>query len=102
MYTKSGQLQAVPWQGVRRADRFGSSSAQTVPVLGQIGSEDSLFLNVWRPKSAEARLPVYVFIHGEGNSIGTSSTQDYYGQAVTARSNVVYVSPRRSAVTRQR
>jgi para-nitrobenzyl esterase len=80
------------WEGVRKADRFGSASAQLVPVLGQFGSEDSLSLNVWRPKSAETGLPVYVYIHGGGNSVGMSSTKDYHGQAVAARSNMVYVS----------
>ena len=81
-----------PWQGVRRADRFGSSSAQLVPVLGQRGSEDCLYLNVWRPKTADRMLPVYVFVHGGGNTIGSSDLPDYHGWAVAARSNMVYVS----------
>jgi para-nitrobenzyl esterase len=81
-----------PWQGVRKAGRFGSSSAQLVPVLGQRGSEDCLYLNVWRPKSADRKLPVYVFVHGGGNTIGSSDLPDYHGWAVAARSNMVYVS----------
>jgi len=81
-----------PWQGVRQANRFGSSSAQVVPIVGRSGSEDSLYLNVWRPKSAEGMLPVYVFVHGGGNTIGSSDLHDYYGYAVAARSNMVYVS----------
>ncbi len=80
------------WAGVRRADRFGNSSAQLVPVLGMIGSEDCLYLNIWRPRSAETKLAVYVFVHGGGNTIGSSNLADYYGQAVAARSNMVYVS----------
>ncbi len=81
-----------PWDGVRKADRFGSSSAQVVPIVGRTGSEDCLYLNVWRPKSAEKMLPVYVFVHGGGNTIGSSDLPDYYGYAVAARSNMVYVS----------
>jgi para-nitrobenzyl esterase len=81
-----------PWQGVRSAEKFGSSSAQLVPVLGQRGSEDCLYLNVWRPKSADRMLPVYVFVHGGGNTIGSSDLPDYHGWAVAARSNMVYVS----------
>ena len=81
-----------PWLGVRKAARFGSSSAQIMPVLGKIGSEDCLSLNVWRPKSAERMLPVYVYIHGGGNTIGSSNLKDYYGYAVASRSNMVYVS----------
>jgi para-nitrobenzyl esterase len=83
---------AQSWQGVRGATRFGSASAQLLPVLGLTGSEDCLYLNVWRPRSAERRLPVYVFVHGGGNSIGWSSLPDYHGHAVAARSNMVYVS----------
>ncbi len=81
-----------PWLGIRKADRFGSSSAQIMPVLGAIGSEDCLSLNVWRPKSAERMLPVYVYVHGGGNTIGSSNLPDYYGYAVAARSHMVYVS----------
>jgi para-nitrobenzyl esterase len=81
-----------PWQGVRKAKKFGSSSAQLVPIMGQRGSEDCLYLNVWRPKSADRMLPVYVFVHGGGNTIGSSDLPDYHGWAVAARSNMVYVS----------
>jgi para-nitrobenzyl esterase len=84
--------QPQPWMGARKADHFGDSSAQVLPILGPSGSEDCLFLNVWRPQSAERGLPVYVFIHGGGNSIGSSNMADYYGTAVASRSNMVYVS----------
>jgi hypothetical protein len=36
-----------------------------------VGSEDSLTLNVWRPSTADTKLPVIVYIHG-GSSISAS------------------------------
>ncbi len=82
----------VPWNGVRVADRFGSQAMQSIPILGAWGSEDCLYLNVWRPQNTEVSLPVYLFVHGGGNSIGTASYADYHGQVVAAASDMVYVS----------
>ncbi|TSA39037.1 MAG: hypothetical protein D4R64_00870 [Porphyromonadaceae bacterium] len=81
-----------PWTGIRNAKKFGSSAAQILPVLGPKGSEDCLYLNIWRPKGDETGLPVYLFIHGGGNSIGTGSFRDYYGNAVAGKSHMVYIS----------
>ena len=85
-------LDPDPWQGTLKATKFGDSSAQLMDILGPMGSEDCLFLNIWRPNSLEDNLPVYVFIHGGGNSIGTSATADLYGHTVASRSNLVYVT----------
>ncbi|MFZ4614807.1 MAG: carboxylesterase/lipase family protein [Rectinemataceae bacterium] len=82
----------LPWDGVRVADSFGNQALQSVPFIGPMGSEDCLYLNIWRPQSAEVTLPVYVFVHGGGNSIGTSSYADYHGQVVASAGNMVYVS----------
>jgi para-nitrobenzyl esterase len=60
--------------------------------MGAIGSEDCLYLNIWRPKSSERELPVYMYIHGGGNSIGSSATASYYGNAVAEKSNMLYIS----------
>jgi para-nitrobenzyl esterase len=62
-------------------------------VGGISGSEDCLYLNVWRPLDAETGLPVYVWIHGGGNSLGASDiVPDYYGHRVASASRVVFVS----------
>ena len=84
-------LDPAPWSGVRNARKFASPASQLIPRLGPIGSEDCLHLNIWRPRNTETRLPVYVFIHGGGNSIGTGNSRDYYGQALSGESKMVYV-----------
>ena len=83
-----------PWTGVRAARSFGAGCTQYVPLAGRVsGSESCLFLNVWRPRTAEQGLPVYVWIHGGGNSIGSSSmVNEYRGTRLAHRSNMVFVS----------
>jgi len=61
-------------------------------ILGPTGCEDCLYLNIWRPKTSETELPVYLYIHGGGNSIGSSATSSYYGNAVVQKSNILYIS----------
>ena len=85
-------LDPTPWIGTRKTRKFGNSAAQFMPFLGPIGSEDCLYLNVWRPKSPENMLPVYFYIHGGGNSIGSSAEVGYYGNAVVEKSNLLYIS----------
>ncbi|HYR95101.1 MAG TPA: carboxylesterase family protein [Candidatus Binatus sp.] len=67
-----------PWTGTREAIRFAAPCPQLASPFGGIsdvpegkpgGSEDCLYLNVWAPKDARA-LPVMVWIHGGGNSVG--------------------------------
>ena len=69
------------WDGVRKADHFGTSCMQNqagsrLPwteefmTQGPIG-EDCLFLNVWtQATSATARLPVMFWIYGGGFNEG--------------------------------
>lgn len=68
-----------PWEGVRKADKFGPYSMQ--PTLASVGlgpkvSEDCLYLNVWTAaKDATERRPVMVYIYGGGfNGGGTQDT----------------------------
>jgi para-nitrobenzyl esterase len=85
-------LDPTPWIGTRKTKKFGSSAAQVMPFIGPIGSEDCLYLNIWRPKTPETTLPVYLYIHGGGNSIGSSAEVSYYGNAIAERSNLLYIS----------
>jgi para-nitrobenzyl esterase len=77
------------WNGVKDCTRFGSMSYQ----VGQGDfSEDCLSLNVWTPaKSSQELLPVYVFIHGGGNTIGSGS-QPLYESTNLAQAGVVVVT----------
>ncbi len=85
-------LDPTPWIGTRKTKKFGNSAAQVMPFLGPIGSEDCLYLNIWRPKTPETNLPVYLYIHGGGNSIGSSAEVAYYGNAIVEKSNLLYIS----------
>jgi para-nitrobenzyl esterase len=77
----------TPWSGTREATSFGAACPQQGSALsnsaGQAiaGDEDCLTLSLWAPpvKPAEvatSKLPVMVWIHGGGNSIGTVSFYD--------------------------
>jgi len=84
------------WNGVRQStDKYDvcAQIAQTRAWQSQgnmIGSEDCLYLNVWRPKNDDKNLPVYFWIHGGGNNFGTGKT--YEGSVLAMRSNVVVVT----------
>jgi len=90
----------VSWQGVRKADRFGNSCIQNIVserkpwtyefMTHTDVSEDCLFLNVWTgAKSATERRPVYVFIHGGGNTEGSGAVPVYDGEGLAKKGIVV-------------
>jgi para-nitrobenzyl esterase len=93
---------APRWDGVRKADRFGTSCMQTqagsrLPwteefmTQGPIG-EDCLFLNVWTAaRNGNARLPVMFWIYGGGFNEGSSSVAVYDGTEL-AKKGVIVVS----------
>ena len=63
------------WNGTRQATHFGAPCPQLpsgwFPYIA--GNEDCLYLNVWTPQlSANAKLPVLVYLHGGGNTAGYS------------------------------
>ncbi len=85
----------TPWDGIRRKRHFSHMSVQYRPLLKQgiRGNEDCLYLNIWRPQTEEADLPVYVWIHGGGNSIGSAAGYpDYHGNNLAGYANLVFVS----------
>ena len=86
-----------PWASERQAVEYGSSCAQAgIPAFtprtsqGASVGEDCLYLNVWAPAKA-ANAPVVVWIHGGGNTGGTSS-QTFYDGTAFARDGVILVS----------
>jgi len=83
-----------PWSGIRQAREFCSSCPQTSAFIGTdgslLGSEDCLYLNIWRPQSVASGLPVYFWIHGGSNRVG--SAEPYYGAVIAQQSNMVVVT----------
>lgn len=91
----------APWSGVFHADRKGPECIQLLRrkdinhYFGEEAtSEDCLYLNVWAPAktSAKARLPVIVFIHGGGFTVGSSGMALYGGENVAVRGEAIFVN----------
>src|SRR5271165_4809294 len=84
---------AEGWKDIREAKAFGAYCAAAKSTNGpRSEAEDCLFINVWRPSqvSADARLPVYVFIHGGGFINGSSNQADM--TEIVEKTGVVGVS----------
>jgi len=82
----------APWEGTLEADDFGSECTQ-YGITGLIkGSEDCLYLNIWRPQSDEDDLPVHFWIHGGGNSMGAASEKGYDGANLAGKWDMVVVT----------
>jgi para-nitrobenzyl esterase len=89
-----------PWRQPRDALRYGAPCPQFASPLEPgdadpgtlIGDEDCLTLNVFAPAGAAERsgLPVMVFIHGGGNSIG--SARPYDASRLSQEQGVVVVT----------
>lgn len=86
------------WEGVRDAHAFSASSWQSSEYCKALGggdpgqfSEDCLYLNVWSPVKRPNALPVMVWLHGGGFTIGSGGLPPYNGKAL-ARRDVVIVT----------
>ncbi|WP_276641042.1 carboxylesterase/lipase family protein [Siccibacter turicensis] len=86
------------WEGVRDATRNGAACWQNATLCEEIAggdpgafSEDCLWLNVWAPKERTAPLPVMVWLHGGGFTLGSAGLPPYDGARLAAR-GVVLVS----------
>jgi carboxylesterase type B len=75
-----------PGRNNRYDATIGSSLGQTV------GSEDCLYLNIWRPASAATKLPVIVWVHGGSNITGYTADPVYDGANLARTANAVVVS----------
>lgn len=54
-------------------------------------SEDSLYLNIWRPNNDETNLPILVFIHGGSLMTGSSAYDDYNGEEM-AKTGLIMIT----------
>jgi para-nitrobenzyl esterase len=90
------------WEGVRAAKTFGAICPQPPLLAAMMGvalpdsGEDCLFLNVWTAAPSPdsrlpVKLPVMVWIHGGGLTMGWSQQSVYDGAALASR-GVVLVS----------
>ena len=85
------------WEGVREALVHGPGCPQLEPGGEATGEEDCLTLNVYAPAAASEdvprgadRLPVMVFIHGGGNTLGSAGVYD--GSRLASENGVVVVT----------
>ncbi|MCP4683324.1 MAG: carboxylesterase family protein [Desulfobacterales bacterium] len=90
-----------PWEGDLPADEFCEPCSQIGGLLAgmdpdifgnPVGSEDCLYLNIWRPQTEDTDLPVFLYIHGGMNSVGEAGTSLYHGANLSKTANIVYIS----------
>jgi len=85
---------ARPWTGIRSAETFGNSCI-SIDAKARPGappeSEDCLFLNVSRPRTTAAKLPVMVWIYGGSLTSGSSANPQFDGRTFN-RNGVILVS----------
>lgn len=85
------------WQGIRAAETFSPACWQSLEYCKAVGggdpgqfSEDCLYLNIWTPTRRDDKpLPVMVWLHGGGYTIGAGSLPPYDGAAFAARGVVL-------------
>jgi len=85
------------WSEPLDCSTFRHSAPQILPEGGLdildmgVGNqgEDCLWLNIWRPTNAPDNLPVMVWIHGGGFTLGSGSQTIYEGQKLASRGVVV-------------
>lgn len=80
------------WTGIRNAFRLGDACVQMARGGKLEGSEDCLYLNVYRPAAQDVNLPkpVLVFIHGGSNQRGSGGEYDPSG--MVAENGLVVVT----------
>lgn len=97
------------WTGIKSAKDYCDACTQVGGMFGPTekgkpfntlsqtffkpaGSEDCLYLNIWRPATAEQKLPVVIFIHGGTNVVGVSYDPAYIGSNLAVNGNLVVIS----------
>ena len=103
-----------PWTAPRPTQQFGNACVQYGRIYGPgannrydatigttlnqaVGSEDCLYLNIWRPASPQSGLPVIVFVYGGSNVSGYTADPVYDGAALAKIAVLVDPRPRSPA-----
>jgi para-nitrobenzyl esterase len=98
-----------PWASPRQTQQFGNACVQYGRIYGPgannrydatigttlnkaVGSEDCLYLNIWRPATPHGGLPVIVFVHGGSNVSGYTADPVYDGAALANSATAVVVT----------
>ncbi len=99
----------APWTSTLATQKFGNACVQYGRIYGPgsnntydstigttlnqaVGSEDCLYLNIWRPANDAANLPVIVFIYGGSNVSGYTADPTYNGANLAKTANAVVVT----------
>ena len=97
------------WTSPKVTQQFGNACAQYGRIYGPgannqydatigttlnqaVGSEDCLYLNIWRPATHQGGLPVIVFIHGGSDVSGYTADPVYDGAALAKAANAIVVT----------
>lgn len=57
-----------------------------------IGSEDCLYLNIWKPRNFKKNLPIFFWIHGGSNKYGFAGDEAYDGRQIAKLTNSIVVT----------
>ena len=98
----------LPWDSRREMLTYGDPCPQLQVLSGSpqdngvVGSEDCLTLNIWAPTfgptttpSGDDRLPVMVWLHGGGNTMGSGGSEQfapYDGSLMSTEHEVIVVT----------
>jgi para-nitrobenzyl esterase len=102
-------VEPAAWSGIRPATKFGNACLQigrlfspglsntydaTIGTnLGKpVGSEDCLFVNIWRPATTDKNLPVLLFVHGGSNISGYTADPLYDGAKLAKTANALVIT----------
>jgi para-nitrobenzyl esterase len=84
----------TPWTTPLEADHAGAQCVQLLSLNPGAESEDCLYLNVWVPPNtaADAKLPVFEWIHGGAFIFGSGSDPYYDGAYLAKTFDVIVVT----------
>lgn len=84
------------WSGTLSAESAKQPAAQYSDGTSYLGTEDCLYVNIYRPNNGAKNLPVMVYLHGGGNASGTSNVS-FSGMVSSTNAIVVSVEYRLGA-----